>query len=66
MSWLQTEVLGVGSAPRTEGNEAQEDVSMRTLVFSTKDSGHQAQWVQRLGFKVWRVRVAQESQEGPF
>lgn len=42
MSWLQTEVLGVGSAPRTEGHEARED-SMRALVFSTKDSGHQAQ-----------------------
>lgn len=25
VSWLQREVLGVGSAPRTEGNEAQED-----------------------------------------
>lgn len=43
MSWLQREVLGVGSAPRTEGNEAQEDVGMRALVFSTKDSGHQTQ-----------------------
>lgn len=43
MSWLQRKVLGVGSAPRTEGNEAQEDVGMRALVFSTKDSGHQTQ-----------------------